>query len=449
MVLKLYNTLTRKKEIFKPLNGTKVNMFTCGITPYDHSHIGHSRVAVTYDLLAKYLKYKGYKVFYLQNITDIDDKIINRANETGENWKEIPKKYFKEYKELCKKMNVTAVNKYAPATNYIKEIISQVKRLKENGLTYELEDGIYFDISKFRDYGKLSQQPREKTKRRIKNDKKMNEGDFVLWKFKKEGEPFWKAEIGNGRPGWHIEDTAITEKELGEQYDLHGGGQDLIFPHHEAEIAQMEGITGKKPFVKYWIHNAFVQINKTKMSKSLNNFFTIKEVLEKHDPLILRYALISTHHRSPINFSEELLTTAQNSLDRINEFITNLQNTKGKKEIKVEKYEKQFENAMDDDLNISEALAVIFNLIKDTNKILDQLSNNNAKNILKLLKKFNSTLGIINFKQETIPKQIKELFKEREESRKNKDYNNADKLRDKIKELGYQIDDKRNMIKKI
>src|SRR3989344_1319948 len=399
MVLKLYNTLTRKKEIFKPLNGTKVNMFTCGITPYDHSHIGHSRVAVTYDLLAKYLKYKGYKVFYLQNITDIDDKIIKRANETGENWKEIPKKYFKEYKELCKKMNVTAVNKYAPATNYIKEIISQVKRLKENGLTYELEDGIYFDISKFKDYGKLSQQPREKTKRRIKNDKKMNEGDFVLWKFKKEGEPFWKAKIGNGRPGWHIEDTAITEKELGEQYDLHGGGQDLIFPHHEAEIAQMEGITGKKPFVKYWIHNAFVQINKTKMSKSLNNFFTIKEVLEKHDPLILRYALISTHHRSPINFSEELLTTAQNSLDRINEFITNLQNTKGKKVIKIEK--------------------------------------------------FNSTLGIINFKQETIPKQIKELFKEREESRKNKDYNNADKLRDKIKELGYQIDDKRNMIKKI
>src|SRR3989344_5597928 len=265
MPLKLYNTLTRKKEKFTPRKTGEVNLFVCGPTAYDYAHLGHAKTYIQFDITARYLRYQGNEIFYLQNITDIDDKIINRANYEKKDWREIVKKYREEYFQDINALGIDSVDKYANATDYIPEIISQVKRLIEKGIAYKISDGYYFNLAKFKEYGKLAKRKELKKEDAVsrvdENPEKINAGDFCLWKFKKENEPFWKSELGDGRPGWHIEDTAITEKNFGPQYDIHGGGLDLIFPHHEAEIAQMEAISGKKPLVKYWMHTGFLKID--------------------------------------------------------------------------------------------------------------------------------------------------------------------------------------------
>ena len=334
MTLKFYNTLTRKVEEFRPINNKEVKMFVCGPTVYDYAHIGNARTFTNFDFIAKYLRYKNYKVFYLQNITDIDDKIIKKANEEKTGWDNISRKYEKIFLEDMKLLGNDAVSKYARATDYIPEIVSQVKRLIEKGIAYKISDGYYFDLSKFREYGKLAKRTSleedDAVSRIDENPEKRNKGDFCLLKFSKPEEPVWHTELGDSRPGWHIEDTAITEKELGQQYDLHGGAIDLIFPHHEAEIAQMEAISGKKPFVKYWLHTGFLQFNKEKMGKSKGNFWIVRDVIKKYNKQIIRFMFLSTHYRKPLEFSEESLEQAKNSLQKLNEFMLKLENCKSK-----------------------------------------------------------------------------------------------------------------------
>jgi len=322
-MLRVYNTLSQKKEIFRPRQNKKVNLFVCGPTVYDFSHIGHARTYIAFDMIAKYLKEKGYKVFYLQNITDIDDKIIKRAKEKNITPKQLARKFEKEYYKDMKALGITSVSKYARATDYIQEIINQVKKLIEKGVAYRINDGIYYDITKFKDYGKLSRrtvlQAEDAVSRIDEAKEKRNKGDFCLWKFSKPGEPKWKSPWGWGRPGWHIEDTAITQKHFGYQYDIHGGARDLIFPHHEAEIAQMEAISGKKPMAKYWLHTGFLTVEGKKMSKSLGNFITIREFLKENSPQILRMLVLKNHYRSPIDYSEKEINQAKKELQRIAE----------------------------------------------------------------------------------------------------------------------------------
>lgn len=434
MSLKLYNTLTRKKEIFNPINSKKVNMFVCGPTVYDYSHLGHAKTYVQFDIIVKYLRYKGYNVFYLQNITDLDDKIINRAKEEKVDWRKIKDKYEKSFLKDMGNLNVNSVDKYARATDYVKEIISQVKRLIKKGYAYKISDGWYFDLKKNKDYGKLSNrkilEKNDAVSRIDENIEKKNSGDFCLWKFSKPGEPIWKAEIGEGRPGWHIEDTAITEKELGSQYDIHGGATDLIFPHHEAEIAQMESISGKKPLVKYWMHTGFLNINKIKMSKSLGNFKTIKDTLKEYSGEIIRYFIISAQYRKYIDLSKKVLDNSENSYKRLKNIISEIKDDKKLNK----KYLRKFEDAMDDDFNTAKALQVLWNLLRDEK----------AKGKLRTIKKMDSVFGLNLLKKEKIeiPRTVKKLAEERQKFRKEKDWKKSDELRKKINELGYIIEDR-------
>jgi len=457
MSLKIYNTLTRKKEIFKPRKGKKVNMFVCGPTVYDYAHIGHARTYIAFDVIVKYLRKKGYDVFYLQNITDVDDKIINRAKEEGISWKELARRFEREYKKDAKSLGVDSVSKYARATEHIKEIISQVERLLKKGFAYQIEDGIYYDISKFKDYGKLSGrtalQAEDAVSRIDESKKKKNKGDFCLWKFwsGKDWEPKWRSPWGYGRPGWHIEDTAITEKYFGPQYEIHGGARDLIFPHHEAEIAQMEAISEKKPMVKYWLHTGFLTINGQKMSKSLGNFITIREFLNKHSARLLRFFVLKSHYRSPIDYSEKAILQSQNELERIDEFLEKLKTQKSKvktttqkSKLKIDKFKNKFEEAMDDDFNTPKAMAVIFELIREVNPMLDknQITQEEVKQILEFLKFIDEIFGFILKKERVkIPEEIKKLAQKREILRKEKKWEEADKIREEIKKLGYEIQD--------
>lgn len=455
MSLKVYNTLTRKKEILRPKKGKKLNIFVCGPTVYDFSHIGHARTYVAFDVIVKYLRFKGYDVFYLQNITDIDDKIINRAKKEGISWKELARKFEREYKKDIKALGINSVSKYARATEHIKEIISQVERLLKKGYAYQIEDGIYYDISKFKDYGKLSGrtvlQAEDAVSRIDEAKKKRNKGDFCLWKFwsGKAWEPKWRSPWGYGRPGWHIEDTAITEKYFGPQYDIHGGARDLIFPHHEAEIAQMEAISGKKPMVRYWLHTGFLTVKGQKMSKSLGNFITIREFLNKHSARVLRYFILKSHYRSPIDYSEKAILQAQNELERIDEFVEKVQNVKLKiknysSKFKIDKFKNEFEGAMDDDFNTPKAIAVIFELIKKVNSMLDkdQITRKETQQILDFLKSIDKVFGFI-FKKEKIriPKNVQKLVEKREKLRKQKKWEEADRIRKEVEDLGYEIQD--------
>ncbi|MBE0517374.1 MAG: cysteine--tRNA ligase, partial [Methanophagales archaeon] len=367
MVLKVYTTLRRTKTPFIPRTEKNVQLFVCGPTVYDYSHIGHARTYVAFDVIARYLRYKGYEVFYLQNITDIDDKIIIRAREEGVSWKELADKYTRAYLEDIAALKITSVNKYAPATQYVDAILRQVRALIEKGYAYELDDGIYYDVSQFTEYGKLSGRTvgeAEDTISRIDETiGKRTRADFCLWKRHKPGEPYWESELGRGRPGWHIEDTAITETEFGPTYDIHGGAQDLIFPHHEAEIAQMEAISGKKPMVKYWLHTGFLKVEGRKMSKSRGNFITIHEALNKWDVDTLRLMLVSTHYRSPINYSESAVEQAQGSLRYIRTATKS-----GKKRGDVKKWIETFVDAMDDDFNTPKVVALLLEMVKHMNK---------------------------------------------------------------------------------
>ena len=442
MVLKVYNTLNKKKEVFKPIKDKKVDLFVCGLTPYNYAHIGHAKTYIQFDVIVKYLRSLKYNVFYLQNVTDLDDKIIKRANEENKTWKEIARKYEKEFKDDMKDLNVDSVSKYARATDYIKEIQSQVKRLIDKKCAYKISDGWYFDLSKFKEYGKLAKRTMEKSQDAVsridENKEKRNKGDFCLWKFSKEGEPSWKFSEGEGRPGWHIEDTAITEKEFGCQYDVHGGAIDLIFPHHEAEIAQMESISGKKPLVKYWLHTAFLNINKEKMSKSLGNFITIKEALKKYNGRILRYFFVSNTYRSSIDFSYDTLEHSKNALERLDNFMLKLKDSKEKDDLKlIEKAKNDFIKSMDDDFNAAKAVSVIFDFIKNVNK------KGGGKKSYELMLEFDEVfgLGFKDLKEKRLDKEVKELIKKREKAREEKNYELADKIRDKLNKKGIILED--------
>ncbi|MFH0867847.1 MAG: cysteine--tRNA ligase [Candidatus Woesearchaeota archaeon] len=442
MALKLYNTLTRKKEEFKPIKGKNVNLFVCGITPYDYAHIGHAKTYVQFDIIVKYLRYSGYEVTYLQNVTDLDDKIIRRAAEKKIEPIDLARNFEKEYIKDMKELGVDSVDKFARATDYIKEILNQVKTLMDKGYAYIIEDdGVYFNLSKFPEYGKLSGRKTEEAEDAVtridESKKKVNKGDFCLWKVSKKGEPEWDDPwFHGGRPGWHIEDTAIAEKFFGPQYDMHGGARDLIFPHHDAEIAQMESSSGKKPFVKYWLHTGFLNVKGQKMAKSTGNFITVRDALKKHDSKVLRFFYLSAHYRSHINFSEELLDQAKNSLERLNDFVRKVKDSKEKDDVKlIEKTKKEFLKHMDDDFDTPKALAAVFDFVKDVNK------KGGGKKSYELMLEFDKIFNVLETKKENIPAEIKKLLEEREKARKEKNYERADKIREEIEKKGYAIED--------
>jgi cysteinyl-tRNA synthetase len=458
MTIRVYNTYTRKKEDFKPISDKKVRMFVCGPTVYDFSHLGHARTYIAYDVIAKWLRYRGFDVFYLMNITDIDDKIIKRAKETGEDPMELARRFEESFFNDMASLEINTINVYARASEHIPEIIDQIKRLMEKGFAYTTQTGVYFDVSKFKDYGKLShQEPEELKRHRIEPDpSKRNKQDFSLWKMRKEGEPYWSSPWGDGRPGWHIEDTAIAEKYLGQQYDIHGGGIDLIFPHHEAEIAQMESISGKKPMVKYWIHTGFLKVEGKKMAKSLGNFITIQEALKRYDVETLRLFFLSTHYRSPIDFYEKKMEQAKRALEALYRTIDNIRRatkriddlTEDEKALEriIEKSRRRFREAMDDDFNTPLALACLFNLAKDVNKLLDKQENINKRLAEDLIATFRELGGIFGLLQkeevkEELPDELRLLIEERERARKRKDWKVADEIRKRLEGLGIILED--------
>lgn len=430
-------------------------MFVCGPTVYDWSHIGHARTYVIFDVIAKYLRYKGYKVNFVMNITDIDDKIIERAKEEGKNWKEVAEFYEKAFMEDMKNLGIDSVAEFARATNHVKEIIKQVQTLIDKDYAYKTEDGVYFEISRFSDYGKLAkrtiEQAEDAVSRIDESVKKRNKGDFALWKFSKEGEPAWPSPWGGGRPGWHIEDTAISEKYLGQQYEIHCGAEDLVFPHHEAEIAQQESASGKKPFVKYWLHSGFVTINGRKMSKSLGNFITIHDILKEHQAQALRFMIISAHYRSPIDYKEDLIKQSEAGIQRIGELLDKLELIKksGSKEEKIEIDEiikntnLELEAKMDDDFNTPEVLAVLFNFIRTINNFIDKnnLDGKSAGKVLDFFKKIDKIFAILPEKKSEISEKIKQLADRREELRKQELWQEADEIRKEIQNSGFSIED--------
>ncbi|MEK7579779.1 MAG: cysteine--tRNA ligase [Patescibacteria group bacterium] len=469
--MKILNTLSGQKEEFEPIQDKKVGMFVCGPTVYDWSHIGHARTYVIFDIISKYLRSKGHKVKFIMNITDIDDKIIERARNEGKSWKEIADFFEKEFMADMNALYIK-VDKFAKATDHIKEIIKQISALVKKSYAYEIEgEGVYFDISKFEDYGKLSkrtvEQAEDAVSRIDESVSKRNKGDFVLWKFSTAipqpayggaepststaDEPSWDSPWGKGRPGWHIEDTAISEKYLGKQYEIHCGGRDLAFPHHEAEIAQQEAASGKNPFVKYWLHSGFVTVDGQKMSKSLGNFITIREVLQEYPPEALRFMIASSHYRSPVAYSEDLIKSSEAAIQRIIELKDKLDLLKKSSnaedlDIGVENLIKtareKFEEKMDDDFNTPEAVAVIFDFIRMVNGLIDEnkISKKSADKILKFIEELDKVLGVIPEKK-SIPAEISKLVQTREKLRKNKEWLEADKIRDRIQEGGYSIED--------
>ncbi|MBI5913455.1 cysteine--tRNA ligase [Candidatus Azambacteria bacterium] len=453
-MLTVYNSRTRKKEVFKPRKGKRVQMFVCGITPYNSAHIGNLKTYLNYDVIARYLRLRRYTVFYLQNVTDIDDKIVNAARAADVVWSEIPARYFSEFQAVCEKLHVIGISKYAYATDFIPEIIAQVKRLIDKGYAYEKNGSVYFEVKKFKDYGKLSGQNLAKLHKSVrleKDENKKHPYDFVLWKAR-EGtnekyEPAWDSPWGKGRPGWHIEDTAISEKFFGPQYDLHGGAGELKFPHHEAEIAQQESASGKKPFVKYWVHTGVLTLGKTKMSKSLGNVISGKEMVETHDPDAFRFLVTSTQYRSPLPYSEKLFTQAASNLEKIRDFTRRLKAIKQKsgKAFAVAPYEKKFFAAMDDDFNTPSGLAAIFTLIRAANPLIERktLSAKSAKAMISFIKDVERVIGVplINTLSTQIPQGITALAKERDLLRKQGKWAEADAVRARILEQGYTLKD--------
>jgi cysteinyl-tRNA synthetase len=443
--MKLYNTLSRRIEDFEPLNGNKVNMFACGPTVYDFAHIGNGRTAITMDVLSRLLRYLNYDVFYLVNITDIDDKIINRASEQGVSWEELRDKYEAQYFKDTSRLGIK-IDKYARATNYIDDIIKQVNTLLEKGNAYKIDDGIYFEISSFPDYGKLSRRKdteKDDAQSRIdQNDNKRGWNDFCLWKFSKTGEPVWDANFGAGRPGWHIEDTAITEHFFGPQYDIHGGGSDLIFPHHEAEITQMEASSGIVPFVKYWVHGGLLYIDNARMGKSNKNFYTIDEVLNKYSSDAIRLFMLQGHYRSTLNFSFELLDGAVNRLARWQKMADlrwQLLNNSITESISQES--NNFINCLKNDIDTPGAIAEaekIFELVE-----AHGVSDSNVKDFDAFLEAVESIFGI-NLLQDDISDDIKELINKRNQARIDNDWNLSDKLREEILEKGILLNDNTN-----
>lgn len=458
--------MTRRKEIFKPRQGNRVKLFVCGPTVYDHSHIGHARTYISFDMIARYMKYTGLTVFYIQNITDLDDKILKRAAELGSSPLELARRYEEKYLHDMKILGVENVNFYARATEHIPEIIRQIQVLFKNGYAYETDKGVYFDESKFDDFGKLSNRNLEDLNvHRIGPDSsKRNPGDFALWKKRdKESESpemIWDSPWGTGRPGWHIEDTAITETYFGPQYDIHGGGLDLIFPHHEAEIAQMEAASGKKPMVNYWMHTGFLNVKGEKMSKSLGNFITINELLQEYSPEVFRFFVLSTHYRSPIDFSREILHQSQKGLQRIYKLIETINELLDEDTLismendqkymeKLVDVREEFFDAMNNDFNTPSAFSSIFDLIREVNRDINQsnISKNSLTKLKALILEFGIILGLdfsLEYnKDESLEDELVELLNEvRGKLREKKEWELSDEIRSKLKDLDIVIEDK-------
>ncbi len=459
MALRVYNTLTRQKEDFVPLHGKRVTMFVCGLTPQDHAHLGHAKTYVAFDVVAKYLRHKGYRVFYLQNVTDVEDRIIDKMKATGQEWQDVVRPYFEEYMDAMARLNVTAVNVYAWATDYMEEIVAQIQGLIDRGFAYAAADGsVYYDTTKYRDWGKLSGQKVEEHlpgARVAVDEHKRNPADFALWKAHKPGEPSWDGPWGKGRPGWHIEDTAITIRHFGPQYDIHGGATELMFPHHEAEIAQAEAFTGVAPFVKYWMHGGMLMVKGEEMHKSLGNFWALKDALAQYDGEVLRFFLVYAHYRSPIDFSPESLAEAKASYGRLVETIGNVEaelrsgSATGPEDAAVRAAAKTareaFEAAMDDDFNTREAIAAVFDLANAVNKALGRAGKDALVDAYAAFEAFGGVLGLwrrrTGFAAGLAEDLLDALVALREDARKRKDFATADKVRDLLAARGIALED--------
>ncbi|HEY3346684.1 MAG TPA: cysteine--tRNA ligase [Nitrospirota bacterium] len=477
--MKIYNTLSGKKEEFVTVRPNEVGMYACGVTVYDHSHIGHARGAVVFDVARKYLQHKGYKVKYARNFTDVDDKIIKRANELGVSWKDIAEKYTQEYINDMNKLGVDRPDIEPKATEHIPEIIGMVKTLADKGYAYESGGDVFYSVRKFTGYGKLSKKPideMESGSRVDVDERKKDPLDFVLWKASKPGEPAWESPWGPGRPGWHIECSAMSVKHIGETLDIHAGGMDLQFPHHENEIAQAEAATGK-PFVKFWMHNGFVNVNREKMSKSLGNFFTIKEIMEKYDPEVIRFFLLSTHYRSPIDFSDQSLQDTKAGLAR---YYTMAEGLKGALagyqpkpykagelskpasdlDSSVRSFREKFDEVMDDDFNTAGAIGAVFELVREVNKVTaDQellkddpaikavlaeadKAFREAGHILTLFKRDpDEWFGRVGTERRSglTNEQIEGLILDRANARASRDWKRADEIRNQLSEAGVEL----------
>ena len=450
--LKIYNSATNKKEEFIPLHDGEVNIYSCGPTVYNYFHIGNARPFIVFDTLRRYFEYLGYKVKFVQNFTDVDDKMITNAAKEGITVKELGERFIAEYFKDAKALNIKPATVHPKATEHIDDILALIQRLVDNGHAYVCDNGdVYFDTKSDPEYGKLSGQNLDDLElgARIEvNDIKKNPMDFALWKAKKDiNEISWKSPWGEGRPGWHIECSAMSMKYLGETLDIHGVGQDLKFPHHENEIAQSECATGK-PFVRYWMHNGYININNKKMSKSENNFFTVRDIIKEFNPIAVRLFMLSAHYANPINFSHDLLMQAQSALSRIDNCRENLKfiingNYSYNIDLSdlIDKTRADFRVAMDDDLNTADAIGVIFEYIKELNVVFaENKDSKSAESALKVLDELLDVLGLLK-EDDEIPENIISMAEQRNEARKNKDYALADKLRDEISSLGYEIKD--------
>lgn len=461
--MKLYNTLSRTKEDFKPVDPKRVTMYICGPTVYNFIHVGNARPQVVFDVLRRYFEYKGHKVEYLVNFTDIDDKLIKKAEEENKTVSEISERYIEEFKKDAKGLLLKEENTVHPrATEHIEDMIVFIEDLISGGYAYESNGDVYFDISKAEDYGKLSKKNIEDliSGARVEvSDIKNSPMDFVLWKAAKVGEPSWKSPWGNGRPGWHIECSAMARKYLGDTIDIHAGGEDLQFPHHENEIAQSESLT-KKPFANYWLHNAMINIDNKKMSKSEGNFFTVREVSEEYDLEILRFFLLSAHYRSPINFSKDNMIQAKNALERLYNGKRNIEELlKDSKEqeasnidkeiIKeIDSFENKFNSSMEDDLNTADAISVLFEVIKYANtNLTSETSRQTLEYILKKLNTLSDILGLLSKSEELLDDEIQELIEARNQARKDKDYSRSDEIRDELLARGITLMDSAEGVK--
>lgn len=465
-MIRIYNTLSKKKEDFIPLEEGKVRMYVCGPTVYNFIHIGNARPMIVFDTVRRYLEHKGYEVNFVSNFTDVDDKIIKKANEEGVSAEEISQRYIAECKKDMEGMNIMPATTHPLATQEIGGMIDMISELIDKGDAYAVNGTVYFRTRQFKDYGKLSHKNLDDLQAGNRSllvsgeDEKEDPLDFVLWKPKKEGEPYWKSPWGDGRPGWHIECSVMSKKYLGEQIDIHGGGEDLIFPHHENEIAQSESCSGKE-FARYWMHNAFLNIDNRKMSKSLGNFFTVREISEKYDLQVLRFFMLNAHYRSPLNFSAELMESSKNALERIQTAVDNLkflaehasaQEMTPEEAAKAEeaaKYEKAFDDSMDDDFNTADAIAAIFDLVKFANTTADEKSSKAyAETLREKIQGLCDIMGLITEKkEELLDEDIEKLIEERQAARKAKNFARADEIRAELLEKGIILEDTREGVK--
>ncbi|MGN0322610.1 MAG: cysteine--tRNA ligase [Oliverpabstia sp.] len=464
--MKLYNTLTKRKEEFVPLEEGKVKMYVCGPTVYNFIHIGNARPMIVFDTARRYMEYKGYEVNFVSNFTDVDDKIIKKSLEEGVPAEEISERYIKECKKDMADMNVKPATTHPKATEEIDGMIEMIETLIEKGYAYPVDGTVYFRTRKFNEYGKLSHKNLDDLRSGNRSllvsgeDQKEDPLDFVLWKPKKEGEPFWVSPWGEGRPGWHIECSVMSKKYLGEEIDIHAGGEDLIFPHHENEIAQSECCNGKI-FARYWLHNGFLNIDNRKMSKSLGNFFTVREIGEQYDLQVLRFFMLSAHYRSPINFSREIMESSKNALERIVTAVSNLKHleeiaktanvTEEEKELLKEMaaYRQKFEEAMDDDLNTADAVSAIFELVKFANTHAGEASSAEfIKTVKSEIISLSDILGLlVDKKEENLDAEIENLIAERQAARKERNFKRADEIRDQLLAQGIILEDTREGVK--